>query len=89
MFPAMTASNNSLYIIVPAPPMATTASVSGTARITLRSSRDEAVTLLPRGAQVSGGSCLIEGSIEPASVFANTCMSGWLTGGDMRLSFGS
>lgn len=88
MFPAMTASNSSLYIIVPAPPMATTASVSGTARITLRSSRDEAVTLSPRGAQVSGGSCLIEGSIEPASAFANTCMSGWLTGGDMRLSFG-
>lgn len=88
MFPAMTASNNSLYIIVPAPPMATTASVSGTARIALRSSRDEAVTFSPRGTKVSGGSCLIEGSIDPASAFSNTCMSGWLADGDMRLSFG-
>lgn len=80
MFQAMTASATALYITIPAPPLAKSATVGGTASIALRSSSDEKVTFTPSGASVHGGCCLIEGSISPAAKAANTCYAGWFEG---------
>ena len=87
MFQAMTASATALYISVPAPPLAKSASVSGSAVIALRSSSDEKVTFTASGASVRGGLCLIEGSISPAANSANTCYSGWLESGTLEVSW--
>lgn len=87
MFPAMTASTTALYISVPAPPLAKSASVSGSAAISLRSSSDEKVTFTASGASVRGGLCLIEGAISPAAKNANTCYSAWLENGDLMVKW--
>lgn len=87
MFLAMTASESSLYISIPAPPLAASAEVSGTASLTLRSDSDERTTFTPSSCMLQGGALLVEGTINPQSKHANTCMAGWLESGSIKIEW--
>lgn len=85
--PALTAGDTSLYIILPAPPAAKTAIVSGTANITLRGpGEDTDHTFTPSSAIVGGGSCIVNGAISPARA-RNGSFAAWFNSGDMAISW--
>ena len=85
--PALTAGDTSLYIILPAPPAARSASVSGTAGITLRGpGEDTDHTFVPSSASVGGGSCIVNGTISPARE-RNGSFAAWFNSGDMAISW--
>lgn len=85
--PALTAGDTSLYIILPAPPAAKTAIVSGTANITLRGpGEDTDHTFTPSSAIVGGGSCIVSGAISPARA-RNGSFAAWFNSGSMTISW--